>query len=75
MARYHGPGHQYICLKVSRKINKFNFEDGYQGVTKRCRLPKLTNRALVLSPKCGGMGGGGVAGSQPMNTAVLMESK
>jgi hypothetical protein len=28
--------------------------------------------AFVYEPKCGG-GGGGVAGSQPMNTAVHME--
>jgi hypothetical protein len=63
MTRYHGPGHQYICLKVSRKINKYNFEDVYQGDTKRCRLSKLTNSALVYEPKCGAGGGGEVAGS------------
>ncbi len=38
-----------------------------QGVTKRCRLSLLTNSALVYDPNCGG---GGVAGSQPMSTAV-----
>ncbi len=38
-----------------------------QGVTKRCRLPWLPNRALVDEPKCGG---GVVARSQPMSTAV-----
>ncbi len=49
-------------------------EVGEQGVTKRCRLSWLTNSALVYEPKCGG-GGGGVAGSQPMSTAVHMEPK
>ena len=39
-----------------------------QGVTKRCYLSWLTNRALVYEPKCGGTGG--IAGSQPMSTAV-----
>ncbi len=39
-----------------------------QGVTKRCRLSWLTNSALVYEPECGGSGG--VAGSQPMSTAV-----
>jgi hypothetical protein len=43
------------------------------GVTKRCRLSWLTNSALVFEPKCGGRGG--VAGSQPMSTAVNMEAK
>jgi hypothetical protein len=41
------------------------------GVTKRCRLFWLTNSTLVYDPKCGG-GGGGVAGSQPMSTALHM---
>ncbi len=41
---------------------------GRQGVTKRCRLSWLTNRALVYtSPNAGGWG---VAGSQPISTAV-----
>jgi hypothetical protein len=44
------------------------------GVTKRCRLSWLTNNALVYEPKCW-VGGGGVAGSQPMSTAVQMEPK
>jgi hypothetical protein len=44
-----------------------------QGVTKGCRLSWLTNSALVYEPKC--RGGGGVAGSQPMSTAVHMEPK
>jgi hypothetical protein len=44
-----------------------------QGVTKRCRLSWLTNRALVYEPKCGVTGG--VAGSQPMSTAVHREPK
>jgi hypothetical protein len=47
--------------------------DEIQGVTKRCRLSLLTNSALVYEPKCGG--GGEVAGSQPMSTAVHMEPK
>jgi hypothetical protein len=41
-----------------------------QGVIKRCRLSLLTNSALVYDSKCGGMGGRGVAGSQPISTAV-----
>jgi hypothetical protein len=40
------------------------------GVTQRCRQSCLTNSALVYEPKCGG---GGVARSQPMSTAVHME--
>ncbi len=45
-----------------------------QGVTtKRCRLSWLTNSALAYEPKCGGREG--VAGSQPMSTAVHMEPK
>ncbi len=39
-----------------------------QEVTKRCRLSWLTNSALVYEPICGGRGG--LAGSQPMSTAV-----
>jgi hypothetical protein len=39
-----------------------------QRVTKRCRLSLLTNSALVCESQCGGMGGGGVAGSQPQST-------
>jgi hypothetical protein len=42
-------------------------------VTKRCRLSWLTNSALVYESKCGGSEG--VAGSQPMSTAVHMEPK
>jgi hypothetical protein len=45
------------------------FELSKQEVTKRCRLSWLTNSVLVYEPKCGG--GVGVAGSQPMSTAVL----
>ncbi len=41
-----------------------------QGVPKRCRLSWLANSALVYEPKCGGGGVAGVAGSQPMSTAV-----
>jgi hypothetical protein len=37
----------------------------YQGVTKRCRLPWLTNSALVYEPKCGGrVGGCGVSANE-----------
>jgi hypothetical protein len=39
-----------------------------QGVTKICRLSLLTNSALVIRVQCGGREG--VAGSQPMRTAV-----
>jgi hypothetical protein len=39
-----------------------------QVVTKRYRLSWLTNSALVYEPKCGGREG--VAGSQPMSTAL-----
>jgi hypothetical protein len=37
-----------------------------QRITKTCRLSQLTNSALVYEPKCGR----GVAGTQPMRTAV-----
>ena len=36
-------------VSISPPIHTF-----YQGVTKRCRLPWLTNGALVSEPKCGG---------------------
>ncbi len=39
-----------------------------QGVTKRCCLSWPTNSALVYESNCGGMWG--VAGSQPISTAV-----
>ncbi len=39
-----------------------------QGATKRCRLSLLTNSTLVLRVQMRGRGG--VAGSQPMSTAV-----
>ncbi len=35
-----------------------------------CRLSWLTKSVLVYEPKCGGDGGEGGAGSQPMSTAV-----
>jgi hypothetical protein len=41
-----------------------------QESTKSYRLSWLTNSSLVYEPKCGG-GGGWVAGSQPLSTAVL----
>jgi hypothetical protein len=48
------------------------FRSADQGVSKRCRLSLLTNSALVHESQCmrGVWGGGGVAGSQPMSTAV-----
>ncbi len=56
-------------------ITYMDITDGWeQGVTRRCRLSRLTNSVLVYEPKCGG-GGGGVAGSQPMSTAVHIERK
>jgi hypothetical protein len=36
---------------------------------------RLTNNPLVYEPKSGGEGGGGVAGSQQVSTAVHMEPK
>jgi hypothetical protein len=53
----------------------YKIKTKYQGVTKRCRLSWMTNSALVYEPKCRGVEGGGVAGSQPMGTAVHMEPK
>ncbi len=48
------------------KIKQSNdFTQGH----KRYRLTWLTNIALAYKPKCA-EGGGGVAGSQPMSTAV-----
>ncbi len=44
------------------------YQRSHHGVTKRCCLSWLTNSAFVYEPKCGSEGG--VAGSQPMNTAV-----
>jgi hypothetical protein len=41
---------------------------GLTRVTKRCRLSLLTNSALVIRVQM--RGEGGVAGSQPMSTAV-----
>jgi hypothetical protein len=44
-----------------------NVINKYHGVTKRCRLSWLTNSDLVYETKCGG---GGIAVSHPMGTAV-----
>ncbi len=41
-----------------------------QGVTKRCRLSLLTNSAQQIGVQMRVGGGGGIAGSQPMSTAV-----
>jgi hypothetical protein len=50
--------------------------DGGQGVIKRCRLSWRANSALVYEPKREGGGEWrGVAGSQPMSTAMHMEPK
>ncbi len=48
---------------------RFGLLPNPRGITKRFRLPWLTNSALIccMSPNAGV---GGVAGSQPMNTAV-----
>jgi hypothetical protein len=40
------------------------------GLQRDVVFPWLTNSALVYEPECGGGGRGGVAGSQPMSTAV-----
>ncbi len=53
---------QFICVAEKKVLND-------QGVTKRCQS-LLTNSALVYESQCGGMRGGGVAGSQQMSTAV-----
>jgi hypothetical protein len=58
------------CLSVPACLNVLY--SLYQGVTKRCRLSRLTNSALVYELKCVG-GGGRVTGCQPMNTAVHKE--
>jgi hypothetical protein len=44
----------------------------YQGITKRCRLSLRTNSAPRIRVQMQGDGGGegGVAGSQPVSTAV-----
>jgi hypothetical protein len=43
-------------------------ESGWQGVTKRCHLSWLTNKALIYKSQSRGIRGG-IAGSQPMTTA------
>ncbi len=59
--------------RVETRVNKWQEEIAkviyLQGVIKRCRLSLLTNSAPApyTSPNAGG---GGVAGSQPMSTAV-----
>jgi hypothetical protein len=60
-----------MTQKHRRKLINFIFEVLNKGITKRCRLSLLTNSALVRrldKSKCGGREG--VAGSQPMSTAV-----
>jgi hypothetical protein len=57
--------HPMIIVEV---LFEYMLLAGDNRVTKRCRLSWLTNSALVYEPKCGGKGG--VAGSQPMSTAV-----
>jgi hypothetical protein len=51
--RDEGTGHPYASSEAKRYI---------QGVTKRCRLSWLTNRALFYEPKCGGRGRVGLRG-------------
>jgi hypothetical protein len=46
----------------------FDMEVAMLGITKRCRLSLLTNSVLVIRVHM--RGEGGVAGSQPMSTAV-----
>jgi hypothetical protein len=58
-------GVQEMALRIVEGLKRQN-----QGVTKRCRL---TKSARVYEPKCGWRGG--VAGYQPMSTAVRMEPK
>ncbi len=59
-------------MDINCLLHQRGFIRSRQGVTKKCRLSWLTNRALVYEPKCGG---GGVAGSQPMSIAVQMVPK
>ncbi len=45
------------CLVVSNQTDMDKTKGTWnKGVTKRCRLPWLTNSALVYEPKCGGGG-------------------
>ncbi len=62
-------------VNIPLALTDFTEEGGAQGVTKRFRLSGLTNSALVYEPKCEGEGGGGVARSQTMSSAVHMEPK
>ncbi len=83
---YRGPSsHAVVCFGSSplppvskldrrhtgrlRKRDNMLTGGGEAGVYKECRLSWLTNSTLEYDPKCGG-GGWGVAGSQPMRTAV-----
>ncbi len=64
------------CLNFHTEFpHLYRRRDNKRGVTERCRLSWLTNSALVYESKCGGMGGGVIAGSQPMSTAVHKEPK
>jgi hypothetical protein len=56
----------------SRLITNSSNVTGREGVTKKRRLPCLTNSALVYEPKCGGRG---FARYQPMSTAVHTQPK
>ncbi len=72
--------HRIKIIKQLRTLSSLLFgqEQEYDDnsllprATKRRRLSWLTNSALVYEPKCGGWG---VARSQPMSTALLMEPK
>ncbi len=61
-------GGQYVVLFWCLILIRWVLKGLNQGVTKRCRLSQSTNSPLVYEPECGGRGG--VAGSQPMSTAV-----
>jgi hypothetical protein len=60
-------GWQFLLLEIAHERADKTVDQGL-GVTKRCRLSWLTYSVLVYEPKCGGSGG--VAGSQPVSTAV-----
>jgi hypothetical protein len=54
--------------KVRLKRNYFDFIIAFshcgQGVTKICRLSRMTNSSLVYEPKHGGKGGWGVSANE-----------
>ncbi len=71
-------GQQNFLLGLNQGFFQFHYmrfalDLDNQGYFKRCRLSWLTNSVLAYEPNCGGRGG--VAGSQPMSTAVHMAPK